>query len=125
MNIIDFILKLRDHYLREYGLKSYLEINQGYCGEFADEIEIEFPDGEAVSFDYIFDENESLDWVKDSAGNEAYKKYAKSTPPFSKEELIKMPYHIWFYFKGKNYDAECPEGVENFFDLPFYKRQTK
>lgn len=30
--------------------------------------------------------------------------------------------HVWMYFDGLCFDAECPEGVLNFFELPFYKR---
>jgi len=29
----------------------------------------------------------------------------------------------WIYYNGKHYDAECPTGVENLFDLPFIKEQ--
>ncbi len=30
--------------------------------------------------------------------------------------------HMWSTFQGKHYDGECPEGVENFFELPFFQR---
>ena len=30
--------------------------------------------------------------------------------------------HAWIEFNGKHYDAECPEGVENPEELPFFKR---
>jgi len=28
--------------------------------------------------------------------------------------------HIWLAFEGQHYDAECPTGVANFLDLPFF-----
>lgn len=28
--------------------------------------------------------------------------------------------HIWLTFEGKHYDAECPGGVANFLELPFF-----
>ena len=28
--------------------------------------------------------------------------------------------HIWLTFEGKHYDAECPDGVANFLELPFF-----
>lgn len=30
--------------------------------------------------------------------------------------------HVWLSFGGLHFDAETPEGVENFFDLPFFRR---
>ncbi len=28
--------------------------------------------------------------------------------------------HIWLLLDGKHYDAQCPEGVSNFLELPFF-----
>jgi hypothetical protein len=30
--------------------------------------------------------------------------------------------HEWMVLEGRHYDAECPEGVDSFFDLPFFRR---
>jgi len=30
--------------------------------------------------------------------------------------------HVWLNKGDRHYDAECPEGVANLFDLPFFKR---
>lgn len=30
--------------------------------------------------------------------------------------------HVWLVLDQRHYDAECPEGVDNFFDLPFFQR---
>ena len=30
--------------------------------------------------------------------------------------------HFWIFYNGKHYDAEAPEGVENWHLLPFYIR---
>lgn len=48
----------------------------------------------------------------------------------SSEELYELatdiesdyPGHVWIYFKGKHYDAECPDGVDKWDDLPLFKR---
>ena len=40
----------------------------------------------------------------------------QSTPPIP---------HVWLYFRGRHYDAECPEGVNDFLDLPVYKRSRE
>jgi hypothetical protein len=33
--------------------------------------------------------------------------------------------HCWVFLEGKHYDSEVPQGVENFFDLPFFQRAYK
>lgn len=33
--------------------------------------------------------------------------------------------HCWIYYKGKHYDAEEPEGVENWKNLPIFNRRTQ
>lgn len=33
--------------------------------------------------------------------------------------------HTWFRFKDRHYDSEAPEGVENLFDLPIFKRNIQ
>ncbi|MGY3582267.1 hypothetical protein ACVIGB_000808 [Bradyrhizobium sp. USDA 4341] len=30
--------------------------------------------------------------------------------------------HVWLALNGRHYDAEAPEGVENFLELPFFQR---
>lgn len=30
--------------------------------------------------------------------------------------------HVWTYFEGRHYDSEAPEGVEDWLELPFFKR---
>jgi hypothetical protein len=30
--------------------------------------------------------------------------------------------HVWITVGGRHYDAECPEGVDNLFELPFFER---
>ena len=30
--------------------------------------------------------------------------------------------HEWIHLNGRHYDSETPNGVDNFFDLPFFKR---
>ncbi|MFF2532290.1 hypothetical protein ACFVS2_25610 [Brevibacillus sp. NPDC058079] len=46
-------------------------------------------------------------------------------PPqgMSWEEANRVPfgYHVFLVFNNRFYDAECPEGVNSFFDLPLYK----
>lgn len=37
---------------------------------------------------------------------------------FEDVELYDLPHHAFVKYKGKYYDAECPEGEENWKDLP-------
>src|SRR5207248_5229296 len=33
-----------------------------------------------------------------------------------------LPRHAWVFFRGRHYDAECPDGVTDWRDLPVFKR---
>ncbi len=33
-----------------------------------------------------------------------------------------LPGHVWIIYRMKHYDAECPEGVNNWRELPIFKR---
>lgn len=35
---------------------------------------------------------------------------------------MKYPIHSWIYYENKHYDAEVPNGVKNFQDLPLFQR---
>lgn len=34
----------------------------------------------------------------------------------------KLPGHYWIEYKGKYYDAECPQGVSKWQELPIFKK---
>jgi len=80
--------------LKEFPGTPY-EINDGLCEEFMQEVCRKVPEAEERCAEMFFD--------------------TYSTPP-------KYTGHVWIYYNGKHYDAECPKGVENWKDLPFYKR---
>ncbi len=33
-----------------------------------------------------------------------------------------LPGHFWLEYKGRCYDAECPQGVNNWLELPMFAR---
>jgi hypothetical protein len=33
-----------------------------------------------------------------------------------------LPGHVWIYYGDKYYDAECPEGVSDWRELPIFKK---
>jgi hypothetical protein len=38
------------------------------------------------------------------------------------EEGARLPGHCWVQHEGRHYDAEAPDGVEDWQDLPIFKR---
>ncbi len=36
-----------------------------------------------------------------------------------------FPPHTWIEYKGKYYDSEAPEGVDRWFDLPLFHRESE
>ena len=73
-------------------------INSGECGDFADlllESLISAGRTEVVAID-------SGDLVEDGAAADYW--------------------HVWIYFDGRHYDAEAPDGVEDWEQLPFFAR---
>jgi hypothetical protein len=68
------------------------EINNGSCEEFADDVI------DALESDGI-------------TGAEM-----SGTPTFE------LPGHYWVDYNGKSYDAECPDGVDNWRKLPIFQK---
>jgi hypothetical protein len=99
---IDRIISwLADDYCEAHGFRKSSSINKGYCDYFADELLQEL--GGETSDTYIVDNDEN-------APDDSYRV---------------GPDHVWVFHKGKHYDAETPNGVENFLDIPHFKRWLK
>lgn len=108
------------------------EIGSGWCGEFADTVldrwigddwvhkdGTSFQNVETNSF-FRYDEDDNAlgwDW-------QLLKKHWQIEPPASDEvmNIVMGGSHVWITTGGKHYDAEAPDGVQSFFDLPFFKR---
>lgn len=95
------------------------EINNGLCEEFAMEV-IESMGGYQKDLFELTSDNFTDD--NDEFKPEYLADYGDIDNPDPSE--IDMGSHVWIYYNGKHYDAECVEGVENLFDLPFYKRRV-
>lgn len=124
--ISDAIHALRDLYLFQGQVSSYRQINCGLCVEFAEQIEEMIPSAEQMSNDF-FVEDIDEGWNGDGSDKWDAELLAsvRSIPqtPYSLEIANQIEgYHRWILLDGLHYDAECPEGVKNFFDLPFFKR---
>ena len=129
MNITELIIKERDAFLDEkkesaqagqFYPNDYKNINQGWCLEFAERIS-KFKDVyilEIANFTNCSDTGLNNEWAKDEDGEFFCDKWGSIIDKSISPE--KYEYHFWFYFDGKHYDAECPEGVESFTELPFF-----
>lgn len=128
-NISVYIRELRDEYIQNGRAKTYEEINCGECVDFADDIEAKFIESTSLSNDHFILEREDSDgWNGDEHDkwDEKWLAEYQSHPPagITVSDLTDKikGYHCWSYSEGKHYDAECPEGVVNFLELPFFKR---
>jgi hypothetical protein len=93
------IIALREHYLAEHELQSYADINRGLCPEFAEDV---------------------LDVLYKNYGMSFREAWCESNDSY--DELETWPYHMWIVFNGRCYDAECPDGANEFKQLPFFVR---
>ncbi|MGF7535287.1 hypothetical protein AAGG74_16670 [Bacillus mexicanus] len=129
-DITVLIRELRSEYIKNGLANNYEEINCGLCNDFAEEIEYRFNGTvEILSNDHFVEEREGLDGWNGDEQDKWVKKWLKvydSMPPYplTVEKLTDeiRGYHCWVYSDGLHYDAECPEGVKNMFDLPFFQR---
>lgn len=119
---------------KNFHFKDAMSINDGRgCIFFAEQIkgaiQETFPEYDPSGFDerppvleiiesYIFvdipeDEDEGLARPSE---------YGSEAPEGWDVKNDGLPEHNWVYFDGLHYDAECPNGVANFFDLPIMAR---
>jgi len=60
--------------------------------------------------------------IIDSLGGYSGELYELSTGNFDPEWKTDLPGHVWVFYKGRHYDAEAPQGVENWRELPIFKQ---
>lgn len=126
MNIYEEIIRLREKMIKEnkhLGCDSPYQINNGWCDEFCRELEDLFKDGrglEIANFTDYHKTGSNDTWARNEDGEYLINFWGKCNTSLSP---TLFEYHIWFYFNGKHYDAECPEGVENFMELPIFKKR--
>ena len=107
VNIHEEIKKLVAYYKKEHKC-SLFDINNGYCGDFADEL-VEKTGGLVIGVGHS-----SL--LKRTTVKTEYGPSTMYSEP-------DMPGHVWIFWKGKHYDAENPQGVKNWKDLKIFKSQ--
>lgn len=126
------LIKYRDSYGKECKTTPQ-GLNSGYCEDIASDV-IEELGGETsttylIDDGFFWDTDEEVSDYMTGGGEywniENFKKYGE--PPFSYDDLDKLDLngHVWIYSHGKHYDVETIHGVDNFWELPIYKRQVK
>lgn len=126
--IADAIRQLQAEYIHEGLAPSYFEINNGLCDDFAEEVarrlrKLASCDQEVFTVEganfYRSQDDELWD-------GRLLRNYWKMAPPpqFTWTILNRLHFgtHIWLVCEKRHYDAECPDGVDNFFDLPIFQR---
>lgn len=89
------IRELAETYIVEHRLDGISAINNGYCGDFADELCSVFSDIEVVMC---------------------------STPTHLMLDGPRIGGHFWVRIDSRYYDAEAPDGVIDWRELPFFIR---
>lgn len=126
--------EVADRMLKEYG-QSAMDFNSGNCFDYSDELAGLYPHvfnslelGNFYNHDY--DKGED---AGDATGFDekllAHYPNWKPIKGMTWDQMFHRGFnwtgtHGWAYCKanGLSYDIECPEGVANFLDLPFFKR---
>lgn len=130
----DAIRQFRDEFLEAYAYEdcqTYQDINNGYCEHFADGFVFSYREvfgDDLTSFanlEFCL-EDEDLSWKWDVDLLET--RWPNIKPPYGltweETQLFAEYYHCFLSYQGRFYDAECPEGVENFFELPNFERMA-
>ncbi len=130
ISISEVIEKLRDEYIVKGISESYFEINNGRCYDFSDDVVREMG-GCSESFFSLEGENFMKGVNGEEGENDIWdqtllKKYWTISPPkdltWKDLNTIYFGSHAWITLDNRHYDAECPEGVDNFFNLPVFRR---
>lgn len=122
-HISDAIRRLRDNFVETGRAKDFATINNGLCEDFALATQSQlglanlYPVWtEAFYKDPPNDEDYDVERLENFWG-------IKPPEGWDWEKLNRVPFasHCWITFEKRHYDAECPDGVESFFDLPFFR----
>lgn len=109
--IEETIIRMGKEFAKNEGYKAVADINGGMCEVFRDWVVTELST-------LLPDIDEEIDCV--CIRDYDFETMGGHPKPF--DVLLEMPYHAWFTYNGKNYDVEAPNGVDYWFQLPFYKQ---
>ena len=107
LSITQVIKNQRKGYLHKY-LLTPQQINNGMCGDFAEDLAY-------IGFGQPI-------WGDDCIGDDWWSLEVLALPDWMSHYA---PGHCFIVFDGKFYDSECPQGCDYVDKLPFYQRQLK
>lgn len=129
-SIREVINSTAQKYMKNYNC-TLLEINDGFCYDFAQEVQkklgysrkdLYILNTAMFSSDYSTDMVEALYKDKMNWSKSMLDKYGK--PPVDLKTWRPND-HEWIVFKNRHYDAECPNGVDKWYELPIIQRYMK
>lgn len=126
-------------YVADGRAKDAYEINCGSCQDFAAEL-IRALDDRSMglrAYEIWVDDLLQGDPLDDERGDfdreRVERDHPATRPPedlgWDGMDVVAKEYdfaggtHVWVVIEDRHYDAEAPEGVDNAFDLPFFKRK--
>lgn len=130
----EILKEIRDNCINEYEVNTPLELNTYFHLEFTDEVEKYFSNKEGFENIHIastfnlFKIDDNGEIIDDKFDENLVLYHNNNTLPdgWTIDLLNKIgPSHSWINDGYLYYDAECLEGVEKLFNLPYYKRFIK
>ena len=128
-NTISKIIRKLGKQYREENKCTLWQINNGQCQNFAEDILAALggygPETYELVTDNFFNirgEDGAGAAFKDESGKYMFLNYGRLPDDINPDDFFGMGDHEWIYHAGKHYDAETPNGVENFLDLPIFQR---
>lgn len=134
------ILEIRDDLVASGEFESFAAINAGYCTDFVHDVYQRFGKSayeylEELGIDNFMQPPEDDDGFNDGypLDRELLQEHWPAIQPthgltwdqldeLSGDAGFNAGTHVWIHLDDRFYDAEAPEGVENFFELPFFQR---
>lgn len=140
-DITQIIMNLSKEFIDDIDYEDYnceYDLNNGLCAEFSEEVINRMGGYSDNLFELSSDQflnNIEPDFAKENWLGELIETEDGSI--WSKQMLDKFGYppngidltkvedishHVWIYYNGKHYDAETPNGVSNWTELPIFRR---
>lgn len=131
--LVKAIMQTRQEYLRGGMVKCLYDIGSGHCEDFVDDVLSKLdPDWMTREGEKGFPETlETLNFCANEMADLRLLRKWKEPIPQDADSLktFKLQFsratHMWIFFGGKHYDAEKPNGVPHFLQLPFFVRNMK
>lgn len=122
------IRTLRAALLKEKHVKAYFELNMGFYDEFTELLLVQLNElSQPIPASFICSGQLMQEDLHGRVWNWVmlYELWGIAPPEgltAAEVNNIQFGYHEWVKSGDLHYDAECPEGVKSFFDLPVYRR---